>query len=221
MGLRYSLCSIHARKHSTHILRCLAPYLDDHSAQRLQSIDWYPEHETEQKTEFGTLAVNAHGIAGLIPEDDERPNDFCLSLKIKLEEDFHKHINPCCIDQSSGSVRFGCIWTSVSAGADFVLLQLMAATSQMSRIIAASQQVIEMWTSFARSANSACAYIDFESEHAKQLYPKVDSISVPDVESLGFCDDIDHYSIDDFARHLMSEEAYNNCVNRSGESGQI
>ena len=169
---------------------------------RLGSLDWKPETERERVTESGTTVVDARGIAGLQLAELDRENHYCLSLKIfGLEKQFHPFTNESRIDAEAGSVEIGCMWTSVFAGAEFVMLQLMAATSPMSRIVSGSNSVARLWYNFAESAHALRGYVDLETDTAKQLYPVSCDLLLPSDYAFHFCDDEDaQFSIDDFAR---------------------
>jgi hypothetical protein len=106
-------------------------------------MQWLPELETGRITIIGTSEIDARGIAGLNLRDYESPNCYCFSLQIQLELEPEMEL------LSDGC--FGCVWTSVFAGAQYLLLELTAASSDLSWIIQKSSAVHAAWTSLATS----------------------------------------------------------------------
>jgi hypothetical protein len=119
MGRNYSLCLICQRDDSKLLLTALSEILDYESRQRISLMQWSPEVETERITISGTSEIDARGISGLNLHDYESPNSYGFSLQIQLEPEMEL--------LSDGAL--GYMYTSVFAGAQYLLLELTAATS--------------------------------------------------------------------------------------------
>lgn len=212
MGLNYSLCCLFERRNSRGILRQLAPLLDSASRHRLANLDWAPMSEVRRRLHIGVDGVDARGVAGLALEESERDNDFCLSLAVALEPELEEELNArITVDQyksrrEEGLLLFGCMWLSVRAGEEYVLLQLTCATSDMSRVLIQSAAIAEMWRAYARSSKALLAYIDLESDEPKALLPERWQLELPDCETLAFGDSQgDHdFSVDHFVSYILS-----------------
>jgi hypothetical protein len=170
MGLNYSLCLICQRDDSDLLLPALAELLGFESRQRIASMEWFPELERDRKTVIGTPELDAQGIAGLNLRDHESPNHYCFSLQIQLEPEM----------ESFSDGALGCMYTSVFAGSQYLLLELTAATSDLSWIIQKSSAVHAAWTSLAIKTNAIFGYVDIEEDIALQLYPTYGNLILPD-----------------------------------------
>lgn len=209
MGLNYSLCCIFERANSRDILRHLAPRLDSAGRNRLGALDWAPTSEVRRRLYIGVDGVDARGVAGLAWEDSERDNHFCFSLAIALEPELEAELNAgITVDayksrREEGLLFFGCMWLSVRAGEEYVLLQLTGATSDMSRVLEQSESIAEMWRDYARASKALLAYIDRESDEPKALLPERWRLELPDEETLSFENSTD-FSVDHFVSYILS-----------------
>lgn len=212
MGLNYSLCCIFERANSKDILRHLAPRLDSAGRKRLGELDWAPTSEVRRRLHIGVEGVDARGVAGLALEESERDNDFCLSLAVALEPELEAELNARITTDAykfrreEGLLLFGCMWLSVRAGEEYVLLQLTGATSDMSRVLVQSQAIAELWRAYARSSKALLAYIDRESDEPKVLLPEHWQLELPDEETLSFENNRGEYgfSVDHFVSYILS-----------------
>ncbi len=203
MGLDYSLCAIFRRTGAEGILKDLSLLLDEESRRRIEELTWSPREEKLRQTLIGTMEVDGRGISELQPEEDENGNYFCFSLLIQLETEMEKHLidhNFQCFGKAG---QFGCMWTSLFCGQEYVLLQMTAATTPMSITLRESQAIQEKWTGFAKTAEAIVAYLDIEDRVAKQLFPGVGDLYLGDCETLQFTGDI-HFSVDRFVEYIRN-----------------
>jgi hypothetical protein len=80
---------------------------------------------------------------------------------------------------------------------------MMAATSDMSRVLQDLAAIHRMWREFAATAGVMVAYVDREDESPLRLWPGKGDLFLPDTETLSFKDDY-HYSIDLFAEYVRN-----------------
>lgn len=200
MGLDYSLCAIVHRTNSSNLLLELSKILDSKSSLRLQHLTWKPATEISRETFIGTTEIDASGIANLLLEEWEQENYYCFSLKIKLESEFRD------IDDVEESIPFGCMWTSIFAGAEYLLIQMTAATTNMSLTVQKSNAIHNVWQNFAQKINAIVAYLDIEEDcYGIQLFPNVGEIQLPDWETLAYKENRHcHYSIDLMAKFVIA-----------------
>jgi hypothetical protein len=197
MGRNYSLCLICQRDDSKLLLTALSELLDYKSRQRIDLMQWSPELETERITIIGTSEIDARGISGLNLCDYEHPNYYCFALQIPLEPEMEF--------LSDGAL--GCMYTSVFAGAQYLLLELTAATSDLSWIIQKSSAVHAAWTLLAIKTNAIFGYVDIEEDVAIQLYPKYGDLILPDPDDETLIYDGDggyRFVIDRMVEYLIS-----------------
>ncbi len=202
MGINYSLCIVAKRDQTTGLLASLAEHLSACSRARLPNGGWKPETEVRRTTRIGTTEVDARGIAGVLPEEREVCNHYCLSFEVHLEREVEAYVPDHRFRCFERPDSFGCMWTSVFAGDEFVLLEMTAATSRMSRVIQHSETIHKMWIDIARRSHSIFAYIDIEERDAIQLFPAVGHLWLPDIETLAFENDW-RFSVDRFVMFLM------------------
>lgn len=200
MGLDYSLCALVDRQKSAPWLPRFVELLDDRSRARFKNLVWTPASETQRTTYIGTTETDARGIAGFELDEHDRDNNYCLSFLVQFEPEMRKHLTDWreCFDAPG---PFGCMWTSVLAGARYVLIESTAATSGMSRALRDSSVMHGMWRQFAEDIQAVTAYVDIEDESGMQLYPGTEDLIMPDVNTLAFEDDY-HFSIDLMAEYL-------------------
>ncbi len=204
MGLNYSLCAIFAREDASEIFKHLSKHLHNEDQSRMKNVVWSPRTESLRSTLIGTIETDARDIAGLIMGQYEQDNHYCLNLLIKLESEMKAHLGEnqsTYIDQPEG---FGCMWTSICAGKKYVLLEMTAATSRMSRILEGSTAIHRLWHEFANQSDAILAYLDKEGEYAIQLYPEItDDFFLPDYDTLSFTD-FNGFSVDLFAKCILN-----------------
>jgi hypothetical protein len=95
------------------------------------------------------------------------------------------------------------MWTSIFAGKEYVLLEMTAATSGMSRVLQQSKAIHAMWTNLAKETNALFAYIDIEEQIAIQLFPTYGDLTLPDYETLAFDGDF-RFSVDRMVTFLCA-----------------
>lgn len=197
MVLNYSLCAIIHRTDSSNLLSELAKLLDSGSSIRLKHLTWKPATEISRQTFIGTTEIDASGIANLLVEEWEQENYYCFSLQIKLEPEFRD------VDES---ISFGCMWTSIFAGAKYLLIQMTAASTNMSLTVQKSNAIHNVWQNFAKKIDAIVAYIDIEEDCCGiQLFPNVGEIQLPDWETLAYQENCHcHYSIDLMTKFIIA-----------------
>lgn len=188
MGIRYALCALTLRDHSELLLPELSKLLDDKSRARIEHLEWAPEEEVERQTLIGTTDLDAQGIAGLATDPYEPEYQYCLSLHVQLESEMGQFVGYDA-DYLSQPASFGCMWTSVCAGREFLLLRLGAATSGMSRVLQSSQVIQKMWREFAERVFARVAYIEIGDDLAIQLVPSPGELYLPDFDVLAYAND--------------------------------
>ena len=202
MGIAYSLCLVIKREDSDLLLDKLCALLDSPSRDRIGSRKWSLESEVKRTTLIGTSDIDARGIAGIQLAESETSNSYCLSLQIQLERELeslipdHKFM---CFERPGA---FGCMWTSIYAGNQYVLLEMTAATSGMSRVLQQSQAIHTAWIELAKKANAMFAYIDTEEQIAIQLFPTYGELRLPDYETLAYDGDY-RFSVDRMVAFLL------------------
>jgi hypothetical protein len=87
MGIDYSLCLAMKREDADVLLGNLCELLDARSRARIGSRRWSPESEELRTTLIGTTELDSRGIAGVERDESERPNLYCFSLQIQLEQE--------------------------------------------------------------------------------------------------------------------------------------
>lgn len=202
MGINYSMCIVIKREDADSLLENLCTILDSRSRDRIGSKKWLPELESSHTTQMGTLEIQALGIADIELEKGESPNSYCLSLQIQLEPELKPFLTNHgfnCFEQSGS---FGCMWTSVFAGSKYVLLQMTAATSDMSRILQQSKAIHQAWIKLAKKTNALFAYIDIEDQIAMQLFPNQGDLTLPDYGSPEYNSDC-FFSVDRMVSFLL------------------
>ncbi|MFY8149058.1 MAG: hypothetical protein ACOVNL_07550 [Prochlorococcaceae cyanobacterium] len=202
MGFSYSLCLISKRNESELLIKSLLPFLDSRSRSRFSESRWAPESESTWTTSGGSLQIDARGIAGIKLEDGECSNSYCLSLFIQLEREL-EHLFPdhrfTCFDHADS---FGCMWTSVFAGSEYIKLEMTAATSGMSQAIRQSKAIHAAWITIARRSNALFAYINIEEQTALQLFPRQGNLMLPEHGELA-SDGSHRFSVDHMVRYLL------------------
>jgi len=204
MGLDYSLCAILHRKDSRDLLKHLATILTPEYKERIAHLEWSPTVEESRETMIGTTEVDAFGIADLELVYSDTENNICFSLQIQLEREMESYLGDHrfeCFDQPG---PFGCMWTSIYAGAKYVLISMTAATSGMSRVLQDSKAIHDLWISFAQKAGAIVAYVDIEDDVAIQLYPFPYDLYLPNYYTLSFKED-DRASVDLFAEFIRND----------------
>ena len=204
MGIDYSLCTIIAREQASSVLRHLSSIITPESYARLEGLKWEPLLETKRKTLGGTTETDAIGIYGLERIELDRENSYCFALQVQLEAEMASHLDATDFDCFDSPGSFGCMWTSFYAGERYLLVEMTAATSRMSRVVRESAEIHELWRGFARSSNSIVAYVDVEEACGISLYPRTDGdIFLPDVDTLTYIDDY-RFSVDPFVELVLA-----------------
>ena len=163
---------------------------------------WSPDTESNRFTMVGTSETDARGIAGLTLEDVERDNSYGFSINVQIEPELESHVEGSDFKCFGKPESFGVMWTSVYAGKTYLLIEMTAATSGMSRILENSKSIQKKWTQFAKSINAIFAYVDLEDQNAIPLIPKLNEIILPDLETLSFDEDI-QFSVDLMTNYII------------------
>ncbi len=182
MGINYSLCLLAKREDSDSLLENLCTILDSRSRDRIGSKKWLAGLESSHTTQIGTSEIQALGIAGLELEKGEFPNSYCLSLQIQLEPELEPLLSDHGFECFEQPGSFGCMWTSVFASSKYFLLEMTAATSDMSRALQQSKAIHRAWIELAKKTNALFAYIDIEDQIAMQLFPVYGDLRLPDYD---------------------------------------
>jgi hypothetical protein len=202
MAINYSLCLVARRNDCASLLEKLSVCLDAPSRARIASLRWSPEVDTTRRTLIGTTETDSRGIAGLRLAEGESPNAYCFALNIQLEREFEANLEDhrfSCFGQPGS---FGCMWTSIYAGLEFLLLEMQAATSGMSQVLMCSEAIHAMWVDLAKEAKALFAYVNIEQNPALQLFPNHGDLWLPDCNTLGFEDG--GFSVDRMAEYLLA-----------------
>jgi hypothetical protein len=104
--------------------------------------------------------VQARGILGLDLNESESENSYCFSLHVKLEHELAPQLGEHVFKCFERPNVFGCMWTPVFANPEHVLIQMMAATSGISRILQASTAIHKLWRGFAKDARAVSNHIE-------------------------------------------------------------
>jgi hypothetical protein len=187
MGLNYSLCAILPRDQAPGFLEHLAKILDATSRKRIKNLVWSPA--------FQSSDVVSRGIADLSPIEHEQANDYAFSLQVKLERDMEAHQ----FDLFGRSDSLGIMWTSVFAGAEYVLVKMTAASSDMSRVLENSSAIHKLWAQFAKASKAIVAYVDLESESGVMVFPKSGNCVIP-VNDTFACFESEEFNLDEMVR---------------------
>lgn len=203
MGLNYSLCAVYRKARAEGMLQDLSEFLDRESRQRIQTLRWAPHKEKIRQTLIGTKDVDGHGIDGLELREHESINHYCFSLLIPLEAELEKQFPDHGFPRFEKAYKFGCMWASVYSGQEYVLLQMTAATTAMSRILGDSRVIQEKWAEFARKSEAVVAYLDLEVQVTKQLFPGFGDLYLPECSTLYFVGK-GHFSVDRFVEYIRN-----------------
>jgi hypothetical protein len=206
MGVRYSLNLLTRRNECDSLLAEFSSLLDDEGQARLRQLTWSPESEVRRRTLIGTDDIDARGIAGLPLAKHEFSNSHCFSLLVQLELGLASLVGDHGLKCFGQAGSFGCLWTSIFAGEEFLLLQVTAATSGMSRVLERSEVIQDTWAELARKVRATFAYVDVEDRTAMKLYPRFGDLYLPDTETLAFVGD-ERFSIDRLALYLIAAMA--------------
>lgn len=218
MGLNYSLRAIFDRQETNRLLECLIPFLDEKSAKRLIGLQWKPIQIESAELLIGEKSNLYRGISGIQPsEKNSFEYDFCLLVDLRAEDSsMIGHSLPV----EKGRSVFGTMWTEVSAGDKYVLLEMTACASTLSQLLKKSRMIHSMWREYAESSGALTAFIDCEAEEPVILFPRGASFSLPDFETLLYRDihkiSIDHYAHFILSQICMEPQTYNS-INRREE----
>ncbi len=193
MGLDYSLCAILPRNQAPHMLEQLSTVLDATSRRRIQNLAWSPALQTSNTV--------SQGIAGLLGIEHEQTNFYAFSLQVKLEREMKAYLVDYpfnCFDQAN---VFGSMYTSVFAGAEFLLVRMTAASSDMSRVLENSSAIHKLWAQFAKASKATLAYVDLESEVGILLFPKSGDCIIP-INDTFACFEAPEFDLDEMTRFM-------------------
>jgi hypothetical protein len=203
MGRNVSLCLITRRAAADSLLRNFSGILDDAGRRRLGSCRWLPETEICRTTADGRSERYASGISGLARCDYDAANSYCFSFHVQMERELEESFDEQDFDCFAQPGSFGCMWTSLYAGEQFLLLQCTAASSRMSDAIEHSKTIRDLWVRLARDSHAVFAYIDLEHEMALQLFPGQGYLNIPS-DSMSSPDDHRQFSVDRMTEFLLS-----------------
>lgn len=196
MGLNYSLCAILPRDQSSRFLEHLSKVLYADSRRRIQNLVWSPAFQSSDTV--------SQGIAGLSAIEHEQANDYALSLKVKLERDMEAYLSEDHFKSFDRTDSFGYMWTSVFAGAEYLLVKMTAASSDMSRVLENSSAIQKLWAQFAKASNAIAAYVDLESETGVMVFPKSGNCLIP-VNDTFACFEAPEFDLDEMVRFIRQE----------------
>lgn len=164
MGLNHSLCAIVPRAKADAATAALLQVLAPSSRLLLEG--------------GGLLA-----LAASVNQADSGPH--CLALMIQLEPEFAVQFDdepPPCLEAAG---EFGCLWATVRAGVEYLLVELAAATTGMSVVLQQSARVHALWRDVALASGALLAYVDLEDGAALGLYPREEYFALPKVAQGG------------------------------------
>jgi hypothetical protein len=195
MGLNYLLCAILPRDQSPGCLEQLSKLLDAPSRRRIKNLIWSPATKISD--------TDSRGIAGLSLIEHEQENYYAFSLQIKFERNMAAHLSETQFKSFGRTDSFGIMWTSVFAGTEYMLVQMTAATSGMSRVLQDSDAIHKIWWQFAKASKAVVAYVDLESESGIMVFPKSGDCVIPVNETFA-CFEGSEFNLDEMVR-LMRE----------------
>jgi hypothetical protein len=145
MGLDYSFLYVAPRAAATSLLRAVAARASKPYSRRLRAaLPFAPE----------TPAQADCGIRGLPPfqvGESRFPNDYDLVLLYPLDEELERYLGTSKDGRlEAGKAKVGLIYMKLFAGPARVLLELTAATTNMSVMLACSANARRVMTSLAR-----------------------------------------------------------------------
>jgi hypothetical protein len=193
MGLDYSLCAILPRDQSAYFLEHLAQVLDVSSRRRIQNLVWSPALQSSDMV--------SQGIAGLLGIEHEQENYYAFSLQVKLEREMKAYLVDYtfnCFDQAN---VFGSMYTSVFAGTEYLLVQMTAASSDMSRVLENSSAIHKLWAQFAKASKAILAYVDLEAEAGILVFPRSETCVIPANETFA-CFEGPEFDVDEMTRFM-------------------
>jgi hypothetical protein len=198
MGIDYSLCAILPRTQSARMLEALRKILSAESRRRIKNLEWMPAMQVNE--------TQARGILGLDLNESESENSSCFGLHVKLERELEPQLGEHRFKCFERPDTFGCMWTSIFASPEHVLIQMTAATSGMSRILQESTAIHKLWRGFAKDANAVVAYVDLESETGIMLHPRSGTCVIPSDEPLSWFEGQD-FDLDEMVRVMRQTNA--------------
>ena len=200
MGLDYSFNFIARRDRVDALFTALADRLtDDHAGRLREVLPWAPQYPH----------TAAPGICGF-PPDRGHSNYYGVIVRFPLDPEIQRFVAENYRDHESvvnGKAEIGMIYMQFYAGREFLLLLLWAATSDMSRMFAASPQVRATMLALAHDAQAHALFFDPElGDRWELLYPQAREAPQPEEcpEELEVPEQVDIYC----KRLLDSAELY-------------
>lgn len=192
MGLRYGFRLVFAVASADDALRALAGHLCAEDRARIRAaLPWQPA--TERFTSWrGTGVRERSGFASVERREYEHGDHFCLAQLIRVNHAIREYEreNGYPLPREGELARFGCMWTSFSAGSELFVISATAASSSMSRFCASSKAVQAAWKDVASSASGFAVFLDTEEpEQWTLLYPRERTVARPDDEAFELPDD--------------------------------
>ena len=164
MGLRYSFDIIADRQAVSALLRKVAASVTARHRERLLAC---------------TPFTPETALRDLRRDEFERGSEICLAFLVKPTPEVVAYGVGLGTEAERRLVPVGCVWTSLRCGERFACLSATAATSDMSRLFAASPAVQDVFTGIASRAACRAAYFYDESEHYRLLWPTQRAIESP------------------------------------------
>jgi hypothetical protein len=178
MGLRYSFDIITDRKAVDALLREVASSVTARDRDRLLAcIPFTPET----------------ALRDLRRDEFERGSDICLAFLVEPTAEVVGYSGKLGTEVEGGLVPVGCVWTSLRWGDRFAYLSASAATSDMSRLFAASSAVQAVFAKVASRADCHAAYLYDESEHYRLIWPTERTFESPPEDEFLLDDQIDRF----------------------------
>ncbi|MEO7734311.1 MAG: hypothetical protein ABIY55_25360 [Kofleriaceae bacterium] len=170
MGLNYGFHVIVPRARTTALLEAVAAHLVDADRARLiAALPWQPSVESQRLLASTEIATDARGIARLALQTSETPESWCFSFMHRADAPLIAYLadHPAPHNRHAALgelVRVGCVWTTLRAGETLAVFEGVAATSDMSRLFAASASVQATWVDIAARAGALQLFFDTEDE---------------------------------------------------------
>jgi len=123
---------------------------------------------------------------GIKPFDDNRghymsKNAYCFTLLPEIDESIESYYSNRTPELENGKLPIGCAWTSLYVGEENVLLEITAATSDMSRLFEKSNSLHKLCSDIAEEVGNTSVFLDKEDDlYWWQIFPEKKKFIKPD-----------------------------------------
>ena len=185
MGLNYSFEFISKTENRLKLLEAFSKRLSKDCRDKFGSFDKYePEYEDLITDSWEEIYIIKMGIKLFGNKGDYiNNNSYCFSILPEIDESVESYFSNSGYtpDRENGRLLIGCAWTSLYVGEENVLLEVTAATSNMSRLFEKSKSIHKLCSDIAEEAENTSVFLDKENQlYWWQIFPESKKFIKPD-----------------------------------------